>query len=42
MFIKNNNITSGCDYLARSTRKNYVGATSGLRAENVYNQLCKN
>tara|TARA_B100001996_G_scaffold219708_1_gene168901 strand:- start:2 stop:601 length:600 start_codon:yes stop_codon:yes gene_type:complete len=42
MLIKNNNLTSGCDYLAKSTRKNYVGANSGLRAENVYNQLCRN
>ena len=42
MLIKNNNLTSGCDYLAKSARKNYVGATTGLRAENVYNQLCRN
>ena len=42
MLIKNNNFTSGCDYLAKSTRKDYVGAASGIRAENVYNQLCKN
>ena len=42
MLIKNDNITTGCDYLAKSTRKDYVGATSGIRAENVYNQLCKN
>ncbi len=42
MLIKNNNLTPGCDYLAKSARKNYVGATTGLRAENVYNQLCRN
>jgi len=42
MLIKNNNLTSGCDYLAKSARKNYAGATTGLRAENVYNQLCRN
>jgi len=42
MLIKNNNLTSGCDYLAKSARKNYVGANSGLRAVNVYNQLCRN
>ena len=42
MLIKNNKLTSGCDYLAKSARKNYVGATTGLRAENVYNQLCRN
>jgi hypothetical protein len=42
MLIKNDNITNGCDYLAKSTRKDYVGDTSGIRAENVYNQLCKN
>ena len=42
MLIKNNNLISGCDYLEKSTRKNYVGIVSGLRAENVYKQLCRN
>lgn len=42
MLIKNNNLISGCDYLEKSTRKNYVGIVSGLRAENVYKQLCTN
>jgi len=42
MFIKNNNLNSGCDYLEKSAIKNYVGNVSGLKAQNVYLQLCKN
>tara|TARA_B100000579_G_C22813616_1_gene846593 strand:- start:460 stop:1485 length:1026 start_codon:yes stop_codon:yes gene_type:complete len=42
MFLKNNNSISGCEYLERSARKNYVGGVSGLRAVAVYTQLCKN
>ena len=41
MFIKNNNLSSGCEYLEKSARKNYVGVVSGLRAVDVYKQLCK-
>ena len=39
MLIKNNNLTSGCDYLEKSAKKNYVGIESGLRAQNVFLQL---
>lgn len=42
MFIKNNNVNSGCDYLEKAAIKNYVGSASGLRAQNVFVQLCKN
>ena len=41
MFIKNNKLTDGCEYLQKSAGKNYVGAVSGLRAVDVYIQLCK-
>jgi tetratricopeptide (TPR) repeat protein len=41
MFVKNNNATSGCEYLEKSARKNYIGVTSGLRAVDVYSQLCR-
>ena len=41
MLVKNNNLTSGCEYLKKSAVKNYVGGASGIRAVNVYGQLCK-
>jgi tetratricopeptide (TPR) repeat protein len=41
MLIKNNNLNNGCEYLEKSAVKNYVGGVSGLRAVNVYRQLCK-
>ncbi len=42
MLIKNNDVSSGCEYLENSARKNYVGGVSGLRAVNVYRQICSN
>lgn len=41
MLIKNNN-QKGCEYLRKSANKNYVGASSGIRAVNVFFQLCNN
>ncbi len=41
MLVKNNNLIDGCEYLQKSAVKNYVGVVSGLRAENVYRQLCR-
>ena len=41
MLIKNSNSQLGCEYLATSARKNYIGVTSGLKATNVYLQLCQ-
>jgi tetratricopeptide (TPR) repeat protein len=40
MLIKNNN-QLGCEYLEISARKNYIGIESGLRAIDVYRQLCQ-
>ena len=42
MLLKNNNVNSGCEYLEKSARKNYVGGVSGLRAVDVFRQICKN
>ena len=41
MLIKNSNGQLGCEYLEASAKKNYKGAESGLRAINVYRQLCQ-
>jgi hypothetical protein len=41
MLIKNSNNQLGCKYLETSARKNYVGVESGLKAVNVYRQLCQ-
>tara|TARA_B100000029_G_scaffold469202_1_gene506895 strand:- start:2131 stop:3156 length:1026 start_codon:yes stop_codon:yes gene_type:complete len=40
MLIKNNN-ESGCKYLEIAAKKNYTGIENGLRAVNVYRQLCQ-
>lgn len=40
MLIKNNN-QQGCEYMKISARKNYTGNESGLRAVDVYRQLCQ-
>ena len=42
MLLKNNNVNSGCEYLQKSAVKNYVGGVSGLRAVDVFRQICKN
>ena len=41
MLIKNSNNQLGCEYLATSARKNYIGISSGLSAVDVYMQLCQ-
>ena len=40
MLIKNNN-ELGCKYLEIAAKKNYTGIENGLRAINVYKQLCQ-
>ena len=40
MLIKNNN-PIGCKYLEIAAKKNYIGIENGLRAINVYRQLCQ-
>ena len=40
MLIKNNN-ELGCKYLEIAAKKNYTGIENGLRAVNVYRQLCQ-
>ena len=40
MLIKNNN-ELGCKYLEIAAKKNYTGIENGLRAINVYRQLCQ-
>ena len=40
MLIKNNN-QLGCKYLEISAKKNYAGIETGIRAINVYKQLCQ-
>ena len=41
MLIKNDENLKGCEYLAKSAKKNYVGVNTGLRAVNVLRQLCQ-
>ena len=41
MLLKNQNIL-GCQYLQIAAKKNYIGSSTGIKALDVYRQLCQN